>query len=455
MKKRLQTVERRRKMKQSKILSWALLVCLSLLLAIPSMMSASTEKVVHVKVEDTVEKGLLAFLERAFEEAADQGADAIILEINTPGGYTDAASKIAKLFDESPIRIIAFINKDALSAGAFLALHADEIYMVPNGTMGAAAVIDSEGNAASMKAQSAWSAQMTAAAQNARRDPLYARAMADESVDLPQYRAEVGKLLTLSASEAFEVGYSEGTVSSLNEVLENTGLQDSKVVDIEETAAEKVARFVTSPVVVPILLSIASLGLIIELFSPGFGVPGITGLASLALFFFGHLVAGFAGYESIILFVIGFALVVVELFMPGGIIGIIGAVLIVLSLLLAGANMTYMAYSIFIALIVALIGMVVIMKLFGKKMHVFNKLVLSDATTTEEGYVSNVNRLEIVGRVGKTLTPLHPAGTLVLDNERIDVVSEGGYIDAGKFVEIIKVEGSRIVVREKTEGEEK
>ncbi len=134
-------------------------------------------------------------------------------------------------------------------------------------------------------------------------------------------------------------------------------------------------------------------------------------------------------------------------FVPGGIVGILGGVLILLSLLLAGANMMQMVVAIFIALVVAIIGMVILMKFFGKKMHVLNKLVLMDATTTEEGYVSNVNRIELLGKVGKTITPLRPSGTMQFGGERIDVVSEGGYVDASKYVEIIKVEGSRVVVR--------
>jgi membrane-bound serine protease (ClpP class) len=155
-----------------------------------------------------------------------------------------------------------------------------------------------------------------------------------------------------------------------------------------------------------------------------------------------------AGYETLLLFIVGLALVIAEFFVPGGIVGILGGVLILLSLILAGANMMQMIIAIFIALVVAIIGMVILMKFFGKKLHVLNKLVLMDATTTEEGYVSNVNRTELLGKVGTTITPLRPAGTMLFGNERIDVVSEGGYVDAEKHVEIVKVEGSRIVVRQ-------
>ncbi|HWL12820.1 MAG TPA: NfeD family protein, partial [Ureibacillus sp.] len=231
-------------------------------------------------------------------------------------------------------------------------------------------------------------------------------------------------------------------------------LSKSEVVSIEPTFSEKLASFITNPLVVTLLLSIGCLGLVIELFSPGFGVPGLIGLSSFALFFFGHTVAGFAGYESVLFFIIGLALLVAELFVPGGIVGLVGGALMIISLLFAGESVVHMAYSILIAVFIAIIGMVIVMKFFGKNLHVFNKLILRDATTTEEGYVSNVNRIDLLGKVGDSLTPLRPAGTILVGNERIDAVSEGSYIDAKRKVEIIQVEGSRIVVREMKEGVE-
>ncbi|WP_313149904.1 NfeD family protein [Lysinibacillus capsici] len=435
-------------MRKRKILSYLLVIWMTFLLAFPLTSAFASNKVYHVLIHNEVERGLHAFLERAFKEAEENNAEAIILEIHTPGGFVNAANDIAMLMDATQIRTIAYINKDAHSAGAFLALHADEIYMVPNGTIGAAAVIDSAGNAADLKANSAWLAQMKAAAETSGRNPKYALAMADTNYELPEYRAGGKNLLTLSASEALKVKYSEGTVKDFQELLDVTNLNGSDVVPIEPTFSEKLARFITNPIIVPILLSIASLGLVMELYSPGFGVPGIMGLSALGLFFFGHMVAGFAGYETLLLFIVGLALLIAEFFVPGGIVGILGGVLIVLSLILAGANMIQMIVAILIALVIAMIGMVILMKFFGKKLHVLNRLVLMDATTTEEGYVSNVNRTELLGKIGKTLTPLRPSGTMVLGSERIDIVSEGGYIDVNQHVEIIKVEGSRIVVRQ-------
>ena len=321
-------------MRRTNVFSWLLLMVMSLILVFPSVTAFAKSTVYEISIHNEVEKGLLQHLKRGFDEAKQQNAEAIILNMHTPGGFVNAATDIGMLMDETEIPIIAFINSNAISAGAYIALHADQIYMTPGATMGAAAVIDASGNTAGEKAESAWLAQMTAAAENSGpnpegRDPKFAQSMVIDTIDLSEYRAPIGKLLTLTAEDALEVGYSEGTVASLSELLQVLNLENSEVVSVEQTFAEKLARLITNPIIVPILLSIASIGLVVELYSPGFGVPGTMGLASLGMFFFGHMVAGFAGYETLIVFAIGLILVVAELFVTGGIIGIIGGGLII------------------------------------------------------------------------------------------------------------------------------
>lgn len=431
------------------------LLVMMLALFSPTMSTEAKNTTVYkVPVTKEVEKGMYAFLKRSIEEAEEANADLILLDMHTPGGFVDAAGSIAKLIDTTDIRIITYINDDALSAGAFLALYADEIYMSPRGRIGAAQVITSDGNAADTKADSAWLSAMENAAESSGKNPEYARAMADPTVDLSKYGAKEGKLLTLTASQAKEVGYSAGTFDSVESLLEELGFSDAKIVTTKETLSESIARFVTNPIVVPILLSVAGLGLVVELYSPGFGIAGSMSITSLLLFFYGHLIAGLAGYETLILFIIGVVLLIVEIFVAGGIAGFIGLAAVIGSIILAGANPLFMSLSVLTAIAIATIGAVILIKFFGKKLHLLNRLVLMDATDTESGYVSNVSRLELVGQEGLTLTVLRPSGTVELADERIDVVSEGGYIDQGKHVKIIKVEGSRIVVREITSKEE-
>ncbi|WP_081092278.1 MULTISPECIES: nodulation protein NfeD [Peribacillus] len=410
--------------------------------------SAQEKLVYHVPIEETVEKGLSAFLERALNTAEAADADLVIFEVNTPGGAVDAAGEIAKLLSDSPVKTVAYVNNRALSAGAYIALSADEIYMVPSATMGSAAVIDSAGNAASKKAQSYWLAAMKTAAEQNGRDPKFAQAMADEDINLPEYGAGKGKLLTFTAEQARKAGYSEGIVSGKAELYSKLGVEDAEIRTIEESFPEKLARFLTNPIVVPILLTIAGIGIVIELFSPGFGIPGVIGVSSLVLFFYGHLVAGITGYESLAMFIIGVILVLAEFFIPGGIIGLLGFTAIVGSLFLASDDPVHMTISLLIAVTVSILAFILLVKVFGKQMKFFRKMILTDATKTEQGYVSNPNRVDLLGVKGKALTDLRPSGTALINDERVDVVTEGSFISRGSSLTIVKVEGSRVVVRE-------
>lgn len=412
------------------------------------MTAKSADQKVHViPIEDTVEKGLSKFIERSFEQAKAERAKHIILDINTPGGAVDAALEIADTIRASDIPVTAFVNHRALSAGAFIALNADQIYMTPNGKMGAAAIIDGEGNAADQKSESLWLAEMSDAAEKQGRDPKYALAMADVDIDAKEAGAPKGELLTFNTDRALQFGYAEGEAKNMDDLLQKLKLTDASVQYDEVSFAEKVARFLTHPIVIPILLSIASLGLIVELYSPGFGVPGTMGVTALLLFFYGHLVAGFAGYETLFLFLAGIALIILELFLPGGIVGVIGLICVVVSLFLAAGSFTEMAISILIATAVSIIAVILLTKVLGKRMKFFKKFILTDSTNKESGYVSNETREDLVGQIAVTATALRPSGTIVFGDERIDVVSEGAFIDKDEQVKIVKAEGSRIVVR--------
>ena len=414
----------------------------------PAAGSAKEKAVYVVPLEHTVENGLYAFIDRALSEAEEQNAGLVVFEIDTPGGLVDAAGKIAKRMSDTSVDTAAFVNNEALSAGAYIALNTDKIYMVPNATIGSAAVIDSIGNAADKKAQSYWSAAMRTSAEQNGRNPLYAEAMVDESIDLPEYGAEKGKLLTFTASQALKAGYSEGTVSSLDELLDELEYGDAEVRHIDESIPEKLARWLTSPYIIPLLFTIALVCMVIELFSPGFGIPGIISLTALILYFYGHLVAGLTGYETVALFIIGLILCVLELFVPGGIIGILGLAAVITSLFLASDHPVTVAVSLLAAAIIAVLAAILMIRMFGKQMNFFRKMILTDSTDTKSGYVSNKTRHELLGSSGIALTDLRPAGTARINDERLDVVTEGSFIPKDTKVIVIKAEGARIVVRE-------
>lgn len=440
-------------MKKIRMFVYLSIILLPLILMLTPNKSYSTADQVayFIPLEETVEKGLSAFIDRSISDAEKKGADIIILEINTPGGAVDAATQIGKRMQDSTIPIVAYINNDAISAGAFIALNASEIYMSDDGRMGSAGIIDQAGNTADEKAVSYWLSAMKGAAENNGRNPIYALAMADKEIDLPELGAEKGKFLTLTASQALEVGYAEGVVKDRAELLKTIGYEKAAIEQAEVSFAEKIARFITNPIVIPILLSIGSLGLVVELYSPGFGIPGIMGISALLLFFYGHLVAGLAGMESIILFVIGIVLILLEFVLPGGIIGLIGLGVILTSFFLAGSSVWLIGTSLLIALVATIIVSILLVKVFGKKMHAFKKIILFDSTNTESGYVSNHNREDLVGKQGIAFTTLRPSGTVIIDGERLDVVTQGSYIEKDSKVEVIKTEGSRLVVREVTD----
>lgn len=413
------------------------------------------EKTVYIiPIEKEVERGLEAFLRRTITEAVDGNVDHIIFEINTPGGRVDAANNIGEIIQEVTIPKTAYIRSQALSAGSYIALFADNIYMNPQATIGASGIITSDGNAADEKAQSYWREAMGSAAESKGRDRIYAEAMADKEIDLPEYNAPAGEYLTLGPTAAIEVGYSNGTVSNRTELLTELGLSEAEMIEVTPTPAEEITRFLTNSAVVSILLSLAGLGLIIELFSPGFGIPGLIGVTSLVLFFYGHMVAGFAGYEVLVLLILGIGFIVIEFFVPGGILGAIGSICVLASLLMASNNIKQMSISLLIALIVTIGTGIFLYRRIGLEKGPFKYIVLNDATTTERGYVSTVNRVDLVGKIGTAITPLRPSGIAFIDNERIDVVTEGSFIKENTPVQIIHVAGSRIVVREHNQEEE-
>jgi len=207
-------------------------------------------------------------------------------------------------------------------------------------------------------------------------------------------------------------------------------------------------EFLTDPIVVTVLLTIAGVGIVLELFSTKFGIAGFIGLLALILFFYGHFQAGLAGYGTLTLFVAGILLIFLEFFLPGAVAGTLGVAALILSLFIAGEDALQIGVSIFIAIMISIFVFFMMIKIFGRKLVLFNKMVLFDTARKEDGYVSNINRTDLLGKVGTALTILRPAGTIIIHNERIDVVSEGDFIEQNAKVKVIKVEGARIVVRE-------
>lgn len=403
-------------------------------------------KAYWIPVEHEIEQGLGSFLKRAFAEAESQQADLIVLHINTPGGEIGAADSIGQLIRQSPVHVVAYIDNQAFSAGTYIALNANEIVMTPGSSIGAATPIDLAGNAADVKLISGWSEKMAQAAALNGRNEEVARAMVEIDKEYPGLKGK-GTVLSLGAERAKELGYADQVVSGKAELLSYLGVQADSLQTIEPTVGERVARVVTSPVVMSLLLIVGLVGIVVELFAPGFGVAGTISLCAFGLYFFGHYVAGFATWLHIALFVLGILLMIMEIFLPGGIVGAIGFISIVTGLIMAAYDTQQGLASLGIAVLVTVIVMLILIKKYGIK-GLFSKFILSEVQRNEAGYVAPKDQRDLLNKNGVALTPLRPAGVVKIDGKRIDAVSAGGFIAAGSQIVVSQVEGTRVVVQE-------
>ncbi|ASJ53039.1 serine protease [Brevibacillus formosus] len=423
-----------------------LIMGMTMLLAPASTTAKTYQKAVWIPVDSTIERGLESFLHRAIADAQKQQADLVILHINTPGGEVNAADQIGQLIRQAPMHVIAYIDNQAFSAGTYIALNANEIIMTPGSSMGAATPIDLAGNAADIKFISGWSNKMKAAAELNNRNPDVARAMVEIDTEFPGLKPK-GTVLSLDAQQAKQLRYADDVVSNKEELLKKLGIQPDSLQAIEPTGGELVARWVTSPIVMSLLLIIGLVGIVVELFAPGFGVAGTISLFAFSLYFFGHYVAGFANWLHIGLFVIGILLMLLEIFLPGGIVGAIGFISIVTGLVMAAYDTQQGLASLGVAALITAIVTFLLVKKYGVK-GLFNKFVLGDTQSNEEGYIAPRDQRELEGKSGIALTPLRPAGVVKVEGRRVDAVSVGGYIEAGTAITVVQVEGTRIVVAE-------
>ncbi len=426
------------------------------MLPVKQAAAAKAGSVYVIPVDQPIERGLTSFLERGFKEAEEMEAGLIVLEINTPGGRVDQADEIAGIIKGTEIPTVAYVRGDATSAGSYIALNANKIAMAEGSTIGAAYLVDGMGNRIEdAKMVAYWKSKMRSAAEMNGRNPDIAEGMADINikVEMPEIgkTKNVGEIISLSHDEALKVGYADKIADSTNEVIEWMGYSTNDVFHMEQTFSEKLATFLTHPVVMTILLFVGIAGVIIEVIVPGFGVPGILGIAAFVLYFFGNSVAGFAGSETWLLFIIGIGLLVIELFVPSfGILGIGGSILLIFGVVRAAYSTSHVALSLGIAVTSALVAIVVVALVF-KERGIWNKFILKDSLTKEQGYVPVEDRDVLIGLIGRSITPLRPSGTVEIDGRRLDVVTEGGFIESGRLVRVVMTDGTRIVVEEEKE----
>lgn len=420
--------------------------------AIPA--AAQAPLVYRLGVSGVVENGLAPYVIRGLREAAKENAAAVYLDIDTPGGRIDAAERIADAVGASKVPVYAYVNPRAYSAGALIALSSRGIYMRPGAVLGAATPVDGDGIKASEKMVSAMRGEFRALAEARGLDPQVAEAMVDERVEVPGLD-DAGRLLTLSTNEALRVGYAKAAPAGQAELLAAIGLPGAHVVSLTPNWAELLVRFLTNPLVSPLLLSLGVLGLVFEIKTGAFGIGGLVSLASLGLFFGASFLVGLAGWEEVILLGIGLVAIAVEVFiLPGfGAAGILGIVALAAAVILAMIGSSPSAGDVTQALMVLGASLVITIAVaYAWLRHLpnssrFGGLFLRGGAHQADGYIAAPPRSDLVGQDGVAVTDLRPAGTAQIGPERVDVVTEGEYVAQGGAVRVVRSEGYRHVVR--------
>ena len=449
---------------QRRVVNWLgklSLVALAFVAMFAPALAQERRPVVYVvPIESMIDLGLAPFVQRVLDEATEAGAAAVILDINTFGGRVDAAVQIRDALLNSKVRTVAFVNRRAISAGALISLAAENLVMAGGGTIGAATPVQmgQPGEAAKPVAEKTVSymrKEFRATAESRKRPPQLAEAMVDSDVAIRGV-IERGKLLTLTTEEALKHKLADFRADSMDSALQQLGLGGAEIKRASPNWAENLVRWLTHPVVSSLLMSIGMLGIFVELRTPGFGFAGGLGIASLALFFWGHWLVQLVGWEELLLALGGVILLVLEIFViPGfGVAGVLGIVAILAGLVLSlvGTGDTsevivWAAGRVVFALLLALSASLVLLR-FLPRLPFGRRLVLEAGLGAGHAYGSAPDSdLRWLGKKGQASSPLRPAGIAEIEGERVDVVSDGELIDAGQRVEVTRVDGNRIVVR--------
>ena len=476
-------------------------------------LSADNALVYVINIRNAIGNGLRVYIDNGIKRASEGEADAIIFDVHTPGGALGAAQDIIDAIQRTEIPTIAYVNTEAISAGAMISLSCDQIVMRHGGVIGDSAPVSIQGEELNEKAVSYIRGKIRATAERQGRNPDIAAAMVDKRLYLVRFtdgeiitlreqeyneRKEVGEemeiiaaggpegeLLTLTTEEALEYNLADGEADSVDDLL---GLYQIVDVDGERkalttegiaqkrleldhdsikvikslkgatqeivlvTLADRFVFFVTSPFISMALLALGSLGLLMEIRTHGFGFPGIAGLICLGLFFWGHRLLNISTDYAALAFIIGVGLLLLELFViPGfGIAGIAGIALMLGSIFFVFQNAYKLETAVFALSfsIILTFAFAIALSYVLPKTRTWNHLVLSAAMDSGSGFHSAPREdfQEYVGKTGVALTPLRPAGTVRVDDKRLDVVTVGDFIVRETPVKIINVEGSKIFV---------
>lgn len=413
-------------------------------------------------MKEMIAKPIWRTTQQAFEQADTLGADFILIHMNTYGGQVNFADSIRTKILQSDIPVMVFIDNNAASAGALISIATDRIYMRSGANIGAATVVDQSGEVVADKFQSYMRSTMRSTAEAKGRDPKIAEAMVDPSIEIEGI-IEEGKVLTFTTSEAMKHGYAEGTAETIDEVIATAGIENFQIIEQKLTATDRIINFLISPLVSGILIMLILGGIYFELQTPGIGFPIIASLLGAVLYFAPLYLEGLADNWELILFVVGLALLAVEIFaIPGfGVAGILGVVFMISGLAFAMVGNDGPDFSgvptgeigrAFLIVIIAFFlsvstSIYIGAKLLLNKGKIGNTLALNTIQDTTQGFTSsNVQMKSLVGQTGKALTMMRPSGKVEIDDDIYDATALNGFVDKGDQVKVMKYETSQIFV---------
>lgn len=419
------------------------IVLIVLLMVIPNLsFGESKDKVYVVPINGEINRATRNYVRDVLDDLNDESnVAAIIFRIDTFGGLIEEANNIKDLIISTNIPTISFVNNKAASAGVLITIASENVVMSENAMIGSAETIPNTEKVLSM-----WRAWLRDTAQYRGRNSEIIEAMADSDIVLEGI-SERGKLVNLTSKEALEHGIADYISNDYVDIAKHFGYGDAEIVEKDESLQIKLAKYISSPYLSSIILTIAFVGLVVEIMTPGFGIGGTISIIGFGLYFGGNILAGNSNWTSLALFILGLVLVVIEIIVPGfGLPGISGIIFVIVGVVLAMDSVVNAIFSISIAIIITTIIVIILVKR-GFKSRLFNSIVLTNETKKEKGYLSSEVDEGLISKEGITVSELRPSGFIDIDGERIDVLSDEGFISKGIKIKVVRIEGSKIFVR--------
>jgi membrane-bound serine protease (ClpP class) len=414
-----------------------------------------------MEIRAEIDPRMNRYVKLALEHAEQTKADYIVIDMDTYGGVLTDAKEIVDQIMAVKKPVWVFINSDAASAGALISIACDSIYMSPGASIGAATVVEGVGGeAAPDKYQSYMRSIMRSTAEENNRDPRIAEGMVDERIVIDSVK-QAGKVITLTTSEAIELGYCEAKVESIEEILARNGVKNYELDRFKLGVIEKIIAFFLNPVISGLLILIIIGGIYFELQSPGIGFPLFAAITALVLYLVPYYLNGLAENWEILTLLAGILLIAVEVFIiPGfGVAGITGIALTIGSLILIMLDNDYFNFDLVPGTDILMAGMVALGGFAGgmfllfaggsrlANTKAFQNIALTDTQEKNKGYTANFVPEVAIGTSGVAYTLLRPGGKVQIGEKIYDAFTRGEFIEKGESVVVVDVEASTLKVK--------